>query len=63
MVASGITPQLVAILGDWQSDECFQKFYLRVQATKAISECLLPPEYRFRAAAASAESNMCLSAC
>ena len=32
MVAAGVNPRLVAVLGDWLSHDCFQRFYLRVQA-------------------------------
>ena len=72
MVAAGVNPRLVAVLGDWLSYDCFQRFYLRVQACKAISEVLLPAEYRYGpdgagrdpvgAAAASAGSTVCFRA-
>ena len=42
LIARGVEPAIVQSLGDWQSTDCFNKFYNRVRATKPFQQCLLP---------------------
>lgn len=39
----GVEPAIVQALGDWESTECFNKFYNRLRATKSdVVQCLVP---------------------
>jgi hypothetical protein len=44
LITRGIEPALVQALGDWQSGDCFNKFYNRVRVSSAcsIAQVLIP---------------------
>ena len=46
LIARGVEPAIVQSLGDWQSTDCFNKFYNRVRATKPFQQCLIPDGLR-----------------
>ena len=46
LIARGVEPAIVQSLGDWQSTDCFNKFYNRVRATKPFQQCFIPDGLR-----------------
>ena len=38
----GIDPAIVRVMGEWKKEQSFNEFYLRVQANKNVSSCLVP---------------------
>jgi hypothetical protein len=43
LLLKGVEPQVVQALGDWESTDCFNKFYNRLRVTKgAVAQCLVP---------------------